>query len=131
VDEEGMPRARSVGVNEPLPDLTIWMSTRRDSRKVEQIRRHPQATLHFARDNTAQNFRGAYYASLMGEASVHTDPDIYGPHAPTGEIRAASWPNFPLDYAAIRFKPRWLEVYGRGIKGDPATWQPQGIVLPA
>lgn len=131
VDEEGVPRARSVGVNDPQPDLTIWMSTRRTSRKVDQIRKHPQATLHFARDNLSENFKGAYYASLMGEAFVHLDPQSYANHAPTGQIRSENWPDFPHDYAAIRFKPRWLEVYGRGIKGKPETWQPQGVILPA
>lgn len=131
VDEYGMPRARSVGVNDPLPDLSIWMSTRRSSRKVEQIRRHPQATLHFARDNLNEGFKGSYYASLMGEAFVHLDPEDYAPHAPTDEIRSENWPNFPDDYAAIRFKPRWLEVYGRGLKGKPETWQPQAVILPA
>jgi general stress protein 26 len=131
VDEDGVPRARSVGVNDPQPDLTIWMSTRRTSRKVEQIRRHRQATLHFARDNLTENFKGSYYASLMGEAFVHFDPQSYANHAPTGELRTKSWPNFPHDYAAIRFRPRWLEVYGRGIKGELATWQPQAIILPA
>ena len=131
VDGEGMPRARSVGVNDPLPDLTIWMSTRRTSRKVEQIRRHPQATLHFARDNLSENFKGAYYASLMGEAFVHLDPASYADHAPTGDMRTQYFPNFPHDYAAIRFRPRWLEVYGRGITGEPDTWQPQAAILPA
>jgi general stress protein 26 len=131
VDEEGVPRARSVGVNDPQPDLTIWMSTRRTSRKVDQIRRHPQATLHFARDSLSENFKGAYYASLMGEAFVHLDPESYAKHAPTGEMRTQYWPNFPHDYAAIRFKPKWLEVYGRGIKWEPETWQPQAVILPA
>ncbi|HVM23639.1 MAG TPA: pyridoxamine 5'-phosphate oxidase family protein [Sphingomicrobium sp.] len=131
VDQQGMPRARSVGVNDPLPDLTIWMSTRRNSRKVDQIRKHPQATLHFARDSLGENFKGAYYASLMGEAFVHLDPQRFGEHAPTGETRKQYWPNFPHDYAAIRFKPRWLEVYGRGIQWEADTWQPQGVALPA
>jgi general stress protein 26 len=129
VDEEGVPRARSVGVNDPEPDLTLWMSTRRGSRKIDQIRRHPKATLHFARDNLGENFQGAYYASLMGEAFVHVDPESYERHAPTGEMRAQGWPNFPDDYAAIRFKPKWLEVYGRGISGEPRTWQPQAVML--
>ncbi len=131
VDSDGMPRARSVGVNDPQPDLTMWMSTRRTSRKVDQIRAHKLATLHFARDNLAENFAGAYYASFMGEAFVELEPAIYETHAPTGELRTQGWPNFPDDYAAIRFKPRWLEVYGRGISGEPSTWQPQAVVLPA
>ena len=130
VDEDGVPRARSVGVNDPQPDLTIWMSTRRNSRKVDQIRSHPQATLHFARDSLSENFRGAYYASLMGDAFVHLDPESYAEHAPTGDMRTQYFPNFPHDYAAIRFKPRWLEVYGRGIQWKPETWQPQAVILP-
>jgi general stress protein 26 len=131
VDEHGLPRARSIGVNDPLSDLTIWMSTRRNSRKVAQIQKHPQATLHFARDSLSENFKGAYYASLMGEAFVHLDPKSYGDHAPTGEMRKKYWPNFPHDYAAIRFKPKWLEVYGRGVQWEPETWQPQAVALPS
>lgn len=131
VDEHGVPRARSVGVWDPDPDLTLWISTRRGSRKIDQVRSHPQATLHFAKDDTANNFQTAYYASFMGEAFVHIDDDVMAAHVPDEDIRKGQWPNFPRDYAVIRFRPKWLEVYGRGIKGRPDTWQPQAVVLPA
>lgn len=130
VDENGVPRARSVGVSDPDPDLTIWISTRRGSRKLDQVRQHPQATLHFAKDSLNENFKGAYYASFMGEARVHIDDSEMLAHVPEEAIRKENWPNYPNDYAVIRFKPKWLEVYGHGIKGRPDTWQPQAVILP-
>lgn len=129
MDENGMPRARSVGVSDPDPDLTLWISTRRTSRKLDQIRRHPAATLHFAKDDLGNNFRTAYYASFMGEASVHIDDDLMRAHTPDAATLRGYWPNFPNDYAVIRFRPRWVEVYGHGIAGKPENWQPQGAIL--
>ena len=131
VDEFGVPRARSVGISDPDPDLTIWISTRRGSRKIDQVRAHRQATLHFARDALKENFKGAYYASIMGEASVHIDDAEMRAHVPEDAVLKENWPNYPNDYAVIQFKPKWLEVYGHGIKGKPETWQPQAVVLPA
>lgn len=130
VDEHGVPRARSVGVSDPDPDLTMWISTRRGSRKIDQVQRHPQAALHFAKDSLGENFKGAYYASFMGDAAVHIDDAEMAAHVPEPTVRAENWPDFPKDYAVIRFKPRWLEVYGHGIKGRPDTWQPQAVILP-
>lgn len=114
VDGQGVPRARSVGVSDPDPDLTIWISTRRGSRKIDQVRHHPQATLHFAKDSLTENFKGAYYASFMGEASVHLDDAAMAAHVPDPTVLKENWPNYPGDYAVIRFKPKWLEVYGQG-----------------
>ncbi len=129
VDEEGIPRARSVGVSDPDPDLSLWISTRRTSRKLDQIRRHPAATIHFARDDLEGNFRTAYYASFMGEASVHIDDEPMSAHLPDAAMLREYWPNFPNDYAVIRFRPRWVEVYGHGIAGKSENWQPQGVTL--
>lgn len=129
LDAAGVPRARSVGVNDPDESFGIWIGTRRTSRKVTQIRANPNATLHFARDNLAQNMAGAYYASLMGTATVHTDAATLAAQAPAEEYRRSFWPNFPDDFAAIRFQTKWLEVTGRGIRGDTANWQPQAVVL--
>src|SRR5690606_20224175 len=54
IDANGVPRARSVGVWEPDADLTLWIGTRRPSRKLEQLRDNPLATLYFNRDNNEQ-----------------------------------------------------------------------------
>lgn len=130
VDSEGVPRARSVGVWAPDNDLVLWMGTRRTSRKVRQIRDNPKTTLHFAYDDIGGNFAQAYYASFMGTATVHVDDATVRLRSPDEKYRKSQWPNFPDDYAAIRFETKWLEVYGRGIKGDVANWQPQAVVLP-
>jgi general stress protein 26 len=129
LDGNGVPRARSVGVSDPEDDLAMWIGTRRTSRKVAQLQTNPTATLFFNFDDVSGNFANAFYASFMGVASVHTDPALALKTAPDEETRKSYWPNFPDDYAAIRFKPLWLEVAGHGIKGDEANWQPQAVIL--
>lgn len=131
LDGNGVPRVRSVGVSDPEDDLAMWIGTRRTSRKVAQLRANPNATLYFNFDDLGGNFASAYYASFMGVASVHTDPATASKTAPDEQTRKLYWPNFPDDYASIRFRPLWLEVAGHGIKGDEANWQPQAVVLPA
>ena len=131
LDSNGVPRVRSVGVSNPEDDLAMWIGTRRTSRKVSQLRANPNATLYFNFDDVTGNFASAFYASFMGVASVHTDPATAAKAAPDEQTRKAYWPDFPDDFAAIRFKPLWLEVAGHGIKGDEANWQPQAVVLPA
>src|ERR1700748_1340482 len=37
VDLDGQPRARSILVSAPDSDLTLWMGTRKGSRKLQQI----------------------------------------------------------------------------------------------
>lgn len=129
LDSHGIPRVRSVGVSDPEDDLAMWIGTRRTSRKVAQLRANRNATLFFNFDDVSGGFAKAYYASFMGIASVHTDVATAAKTAPDEETRKAYWPNFPHDYASIRFKPLWLEVTGHGIKGDKANWQPQAVVL--
>jgi general stress protein 26 len=130
LDSNGIPRVRSVGVSDPEDDLTMWIGTRRTSRKVAQVRANPNATLYFNFDDLSGGYAKAFYASFMGLASVHTDPSTVAKSAPDEETRKVYWPNFPNDFASIRFQPLWLEVAGHGIKGDEANWQPQAVVLP-
>ena len=129
LDGQGVPRVRSVGVSDPEADLSMWIGTRRTSRKVAQLQANPNATLYFNFDDLSGNFASAFYASFMGVASVHTDPASASRAAPDEEARRAYWPNFPDDFAAIRFRPHWLEVTGHGIRGDEANWQPQAVLL--
>jgi general stress protein 26 len=49
--------------------MTVWVMTRDSTRKVEQIRHHPQVTLYF-NDDTKMS-----YLTIMGIARVHTDPE--------------------------------------------------------
>lgn len=130
IDGNGMPRVRPVGVSPPEDGLVFWIGTRPGTRKVAQIRANPNAALLFNFDDSAGNFQNAFYASFMGEASVHTDPATVAARRPSAEQIRMFWPDFPRGYAAIRFQPRWLEVYGKGIEAAPSNWQPQGVALP-
>jgi general stress protein 26 len=126
IDETGMPRARPVGVNDPTDDWSLWMSTRRGSRKTKQIMANPRAALHFGLDDIANGTKNAYYASFTGHASVHTDAPSIAAHGPPEHYRS-QWPNYPDDLALIRFLPQTLEVMGKGIKPSQQHWQPQAV----
>ena len=131
VDANGVPRVRPVGVKPPGDDLIFWIGTRRTSRKVAQIRGNSNATLHFNFDDFNNGYENAFYVSFMGTATAHTDESTLAVQRPGEKIRKELWPNFPDDYAAIRFKPTWLELYGKGVDAHEVNWQPQGLVLPA
>jgi general stress protein 26 len=126
IDENGMPRARPVGVNDPTDDWSLWMSTRRGSRKTKQIMANSKAALHFGFDDIANGTKNSFYASFTGLASVHTDAETIAAHGPTEQYRA-QWPNYPNDLALIRFVPQMLEVMGKGIKPNKQHWQPQAV----
>ena len=100
------------------------MATRPGSRKLDQLRANPVATLHFAEDSKAA------YLSLMGEAHIHTDPTTIRAHNPyQGASLAHFFPDFPADFVLLGFKPHWLELATADIASKPATWQPQGLAL--
>jgi general stress protein 26 len=129
VDQNGMPRARPVGVGDPTDDWSLGIATRRGSRKTKQIAANPKAALHFGFDDITGGHKNSYYASFMGVASVHIDAKSIAAHGPGEEYRG-QWPDYPNDLALIRFKPEQLEVMGKGIKQSKQLWQPQGVDLP-
>lgn len=113
---EGSVEARVV---QPLPagrDFTVWMLTRRGSRKVAQLRRDPSCTLVYQDD--------ARYACvvLIGRAALVEDP---------AECRArfrpawyAFWPDGPDsgNVVAIRFEPSRIEVWDAWRHVTPAPF---------
>lgn len=129
IDADGMPRARPVGVGPPRDDWSLWVSTRRGSRKTIQVAANPKAALHFGFDDTANGHKDSFYASFTGFASVHTDADSIAKFGPSERFRG-NWPDYPNDLALIRLKPVRLEVMGKGIMPSEDVWQPQGVLLP-
>ena len=129
VDEQGMPRARPVGVA-PLKDgdWSLWVSTKRGSRKQRQIEANPRAALHFGFDDTPNGHKDAYYASFMGLARVYTDNETIRARGPGPKYRSL-WPKYPDDMTLIELKPQRLEVMGKGIVPSEDIWQPQGVML--
>jgi general stress protein 26 len=133
VDAMGMPRVRTVRafVNDrdstsSEKSFTVWIMTRMNTRKVNQIRRNPNVTLYFNDDARVT------YTTIMGVATVHTDPA--NPEAKRiydRGFRDFYWPKFPEGFAMIEVRPRWLEHLGPAIAADDDTWRPQAVVFPA
>ncbi len=129
IDEAGMPRARPVGVGESSDDGSLWISTRRGSRKTKQIAANPKAALHFGFDDIENGHKNSFYASFTGLASIHVDPQTLETYGPPEHYRS-QWPGYPDDLALIRFRPLRLEVMGKGIQPSEQHWQPQGMSFP-
>ncbi len=100
LDKNGMPRVRTVNASPPEADMTIWIATRPNTRKVTQIKANPKVALYFNDDP------GNAYVSVMGTASLHDDlatkqaKNFY----PTEELRAF-WPQYPDDFLLIKITP--------------------------
>ena len=131
VDSMGQPRVRTtkafiapVDSTDPAMGVTVWIMTRLETRKVEQIQRHPQVTLYFNDDARVE------YATIMGIATIHRDPD--NPQAKAFYEKGYKeffWPDFPRDFVMIEVKPVWLEYLGPEIAAHPDTWRPQAVVF--
>ncbi len=131
LDSMGQPRVRTtkafvapVSADDPASGVTVWIMTRLNTRKVDQMRRHPQVTLYFNNDDRIE------YATVMGIATVHSDPE----HPQAKEFYKDGyaeffWPDFPRDFVMIEIKPLWLEYLGPRSPGHPQTWRPQAVAF--
>ncbi len=118
LDEKGRPRVRAMDPFMPESDFTVWFGTNSKSRKVNQIKKDPRATIYYL-DSDASG-----YVMIHGLAQLVDDP--------TEKERRwkdeweAFYPNKKEDYLLIKVTPIWIEVSSapRGIIGDTITWQP-------
>lgn len=131
VDASGRPRVRSVRAlldpvdpGMPKSGFTVWVMTRFATRKIDQIRANPTVSLYFNDDGNDS------YASIVGTAVVHTDPEHPGARQRyKSEDVKSYWPDFPRDFVMLEIRPRWLEFIGPGIANDERTWRPQAVVF--
>lgn len=131
VDADGRPRVRSVRVfldpadpSHPASGFTVWVMTRLTTRKILQIRTNPLATLYFNDDQRES------YATIMGTAIVHTDPEHPGARRHHEQVdRAFFWPDFPRDFVMLEIRPAWVEFIGPEAANDERTWRPQAVVF--
>jgi general stress protein 26 len=120
LDGSGHPQARVVDPLAPDADLTIWIGTNPQSRKVGQIARDRRVTLlYFDR-------AGESYVTVIGSATAVGDP----------REKARRWKdewtgfykdgNRGDDFLLIRVEPSRLEVSSAalGMANDPTTWRP-------
>ena len=120
LSDSGGPNARLVEPFEPEDDLTIWVGTWAESRKVPEIEKDSRVALAFLdKQDTA-------YVTLLGSAKVESDikkrrkywrKEWIGflPNGPEGD-----------DYVLVKFVPSRIELmsFGRGILPKPYGLRP-------
>jgi len=122
VDEAGQPRTRIVDPFLPDAKFVIYVATKPNTRKVQQIKTHAQVTLFYF-DKADRN-----YVSVMGQAELLTDT------ATKLKMRRDAdsdriYPNFPDDYVLIKITPKWIEGLLPGYRGDPDNWRPTSVQM--
>ncbi len=120
VDADGQPQARTVGPFPAEDDLTVWLATKRASRKVTQLRHNPRATLSCFDPATMDQVQ------VLGKAEIVESP------AERAKRWKPAWKgmyqdeNRGDDYLLLRLKPARIEVASasRRLPNDPVTWKP-------
>jgi general stress protein 26 len=123
-DGSGDARVRTMDPFLPGDDWSIWMGTRRGSRKVRDIEADPRVVLYYEVPE-----RGGYVA-IHGTASLVDDPEEKATR--WKDEWAAFYTDRETQYLLIRVIAERLEVidYSRGIGGDPETWEPPMVEFP-
>jgi len=117
VDNEGVPKVRTMDPFSPEKDFTIWFGTKSNSRKVDQIRNNPKVTLYYLDSDESG------YVTIHGIA--RTVNDELEKEKRWKDEWEAFYQNKTNDYLLIKVSPVWMEVisYSRGITGNPKTWE--------
>jgi general stress protein 26 len=121
VDHTGRPQVRTMNPFPPEEDMTVWMATNTNSRKVQQMRNDPRVCLYYADHSKAIG-----YVALTGRAVLVDD---------MREIlkrKRAYWDQaFPglKNLVLIKVIPEQLDVlnYKQGALNDTVTWRTPSI----
>lgn len=118
VDEQGRPRVRVMDGFEPESDFTVWLATNPKSRKVEQIKLNPKATLYYLTPDRMS------YVMIQGDAELVNDLSEKDKYWKDGW--ESFYPNKADDMVLIKVVPKWMEIvsYPHGVLGDTQTWEP-------
>ncbi len=120
VDGAGQPQVRAMDPFPPDENWTVVLATNRMTRKVEQIRNHPQVALYYFDPESPG------YVTLVGSARLVDDQDM----------RESYWKdklkdfyedgNRGNDYLLIEVTPSRVEVVSiaHGIAAESKGWKP-------
>lgn len=119
IGPEGAPQARMMNPFPAEDDLSVWMATNRDTRKVAEMRADERVTLiYFDGDDPG-------YATLIGRVRLVDDPAER--RARWKDDWSSYYPGGPEDpsYLLIEFVPDRLEVVSveHDIAADPLAWK--------
>jgi PPOX class probable F420-dependent enzyme len=116
--DDGSPQARVVDAFAPDSDMTVWIATNPQTRKVGQIRHDARVTLLYF-DATRMG-----YVTVVGRAALVSDSAEKSSHWKEEWAGYYSNRNHGDDYLLIRVTPLRLEMVSpaNGMAGEP--WHP-------
>ncbi len=117
IDESGRPQVRTMNPFPPEEDMTVWIATNTNTRKVQHIRKDPRVCLYYADHSKATG-----YVAITGRALLVDD---------MSEIlkrKRAYWDQaFPglRNIVLIKVIPEQIDVlnYKQDVVADPVTWR--------
>jgi general stress protein 26 len=121
IGEDGRAESRIVDPFPPEADLTIWIGTKRGTRKLAQIAADPRVTLTWIDE------AGAAYVTILGDAMVVDDPAEKAKHWKEEWSAFYADANRGPDYVLIRVTPKRLEALAPDLPNDPVSWRPRQV----
>jgi len=124
IDETGRPQVRTMNPFPPEEDMTVWMATKTNTRKAEQIRRDARVCLYYADHKNATG-----YVAITGKAELIDDK------TEIQKRKRAYWDQaFPPGLEGlvlIKVIPEKLDVlnYKAGVVADSVTWRTPSIAV--
>jgi general stress protein 26 len=120
VDEGGEPQVRAMDAFPPEADWSIFLATNKTTRKVKQIRNHPQVALYYF-DSESPG-----YVTVVGRARLVDDAQV------RMSYWKDAWKDFYADeyrgddYVLIEVTPLRVEVMSvaHQIAAEPKGWKP-------
>jgi general stress protein 26 len=117
MDSTGRPNVRTMNPFPPEEDMTVWMATHSQSRKVNDIRHNSSVCLYYA-----DHSRATGYVSITGKA--YLVDDMQEKLKRKREYWTQAFPDWKF-FVLIKVVPEKIEVinYRRGIVGASGTWK--------
>jgi general stress protein 26 len=122
IGEEGQPRSRIVDAFPPDENFVIYVATKPNTRKIQQIKNNSKTTLFYF-DSEGRN-----YVSVMGSATLVNDEAVKRAMRREADSDRI-YPDFPNDYLLIRIETDVVEGLLPGYRGDRETWMPARVEL--
>ncbi len=123
VDQTGRPQVRTMNPFPPEEDMTVWMATRTNTRKVQQIHNDSRVCLYYADHSKAIG-----YVALTGKAVLVDDMrEILKRKRDYWDQAFPGLKNLVL----IKVIPEQLDVlnYKQGALNDTVTWRTPSVKL--
>lgn len=120
VDQSGQPQVRAMDAFPPEDDWIVFLATNKTTRKVEQIRNHPEVALYYF-DSESPG-----YVTVVGRARLVDDAKARETYWKNDWSDFYDDANRGDDYLLIEVKPLRVEVMSiaHQIAADPKGWKP-------